>query len=159
MNQKISIRKFDNGDADNVSRLIIDNLTTRAVLDYGKAAVTQLVQFYSPQQMKDCARNEELYVALDASEIVGTAGLDQSRIRNVFVRTDHHRRGIGSQLVRHLEDIAARQGKVNVFLFANLSTVDFYQEQGYSIVEEKTEAIGTVTLAMMLMIKRLPHNR
>ena len=26
-------------------------------------------------------------------------------------------------------------------------------------VEEKNEAIGTVTLAMMLMIKRLPHNR
>ena len=137
MNQKYTIRKFENGDADEVSRLIIDNLTTRAVLDYGKVAVTQLVQFYSPQQMKDYASNEELYVALDASEIVGTAGLDQSRIRNVFVRTDHHRRGIGSHLVRHLEDIAARQGKLNVFLFANLSTVDFYQEQGYSIVERK----------------------
>jgi len=159
MNQKYSIRKFENGDADAVSRLIIDNLTTRTILEFGKVAVTQLVQFYTPQQMKDYARNEELYVALDASEIVGTASLDQSRIRNLFVRIDHHRRGVGSQLVRHLEDLAAQQGKLNVFLFANVSAVDFYQEQGYAIVEEKTETIGVVSLTMMMMIKRLPHNR
>ncbi len=159
MNQKITIRRFEGSDADKVSRLIIENLTRKNVLEFGKVAVAQLSQFYAPQQLQEFAKNEEIYIASDASDLVGTASHDNGRIRNVFVKMGRHRQGIGSQLIRHCEEVAAHQGKLNVFLLANLSTVDFYQELGYSIIEEKTEMIGAASLNMMLMVKRLPHHK
>ena len=159
MNQKIIIRRFEDYDADKVSGLIIENLMKKNVLEFGKSAVTLLSEYYLPQQLQESAKNEELHVASDGSDIVGTASLDNGRIRNVFVKMGRHRQGIGTQLVRYCEEVAAHQGKLNVFLFANLAAVDFYQDLGYSIIEEKTETIGAASLNMMLMVKRLPHTK
>lgn len=49
MMQAITIRRFENGDASDVSQLIFDNLTFVNIRDYGEAAIKQLIRFYSPQ--------------------------------------------------------------------------------------------------------------
>ena len=42
MTQYFAIRRFQNNDADDVSRLIIDDLTLVNIHDYGEAAVQYL---------------------------------------------------------------------------------------------------------------------
>jgi GNAT superfamily N-acetyltransferase len=152
----ITIRGFENGDASDVSQLIIDNLMLVNSRDYGEEAARQLASFYSPQLLLEYAQNGNMYVAVEHSRIIGTAALDQDRVRNVFVRIDHHQQGIGKILMQHIEDIARQQGKVRLALRASVSAVVFYQKLGYAIVEEVEERIGGAVIKVVEMAKTLP---
>jgi ribosomal protein S18 acetylase RimI-like enzyme len=81
--------------------------------------------------------------------------LDRDRIRNVFVKMDRHKHGIGTLLMRHIEDIARQEGRSGVFLHANASAVDFYLKLGYTKGKEIEENIGGDALKMVLMKKSL----
>jgi GNAT superfamily N-acetyltransferase len=151
----ITIRGFENGDASDVSQLIIDNLLLVNSRDYGEEAARQLARFYSPQLLLEYAQNGNMYVAVEHSMIIGTAALDQDRARNVFVRIDHHQRGIGKILMQHIEDIARQHGKVQLGLRASVSAVVFYQKLGYAIVEEIEERIGDAVIKIVEMAKTL----
>jgi len=152
----ITIRGFENGDASDVSQLIIDNLMLVNNRDYGEEAIKQLARFYSPQRLLEYAQDGNMYVAVEHSMIIGTAALDQGRVRNVFVRIDHHQQGIGKILMQHIEDIARQQGKVRLGLRASVSAVVFYQKLGYTIVEEIEECIGNAVIKVVEMVKPLP---
>ncbi len=152
----ITVRGFENEDASDVSQLIIDNLMLVNSCDYGEEAARQLARFYSPQLLLEYAQNGNMYVAVEHSMILGTAALDQDRVRNVFVRIDHHQLGIGKILMQHIEDIARQQGKVRLGLRASISAVVFYQKLGYTIVEEIEECIGDMVINVVEMAKPLP---
>jgi GNAT superfamily N-acetyltransferase len=153
--KEITIRGFENGDEINLSQLIIDNLMLVNSRDYGEEAARQLARFYSPQLLLEYAQNGNLYVAVEHSMIIGTAALDQDRVRNVFVRIDHHQQGIGKILMQHIEDIARQQGKIRLSLRASVSAVVFYQKLGYAIVEEIEERIGDAVIKVVEMAKTL----
>ncbi len=148
-----TIRKFEPGDAPAVSRLILDNLLLVNVLDYGEAAVRELAQFYTPEWLLRYAQNGEMLVALQGAEIVATAALEQDRVRNVFVRVDHHSQGLGRLLMQSIEDAACRRGQARLVLSASLSAVDFYRKLGYAPIEEIEEPIAVATIKMVAMEK------
>jgi GNAT superfamily N-acetyltransferase len=151
----ITIRGFENGDTDDVSQLIIDNLMLVNSRDYGEEAARQLARFYSPQLLLEYAQNGNMHVAVEHAMIVGTAALDQDRVRNVFVQIDHHQQGIGKLLMQHIEDMARQQGQVQLALRASVSAVVFYQKLGYAIVEEIEERIGDAVIKVVEMAKPL----
>ena len=132
MSQEISIRPFETGDAGCTSRLILDNLSLVNVRDYGEATVRELARYYTPEWLLEFAHSQNIFVAVDPTGVVGTATLDQERVRNVFVRIDRQRQGIGKILMGHVESFAARQGKKRLFLWANIAAVGFYQGLGYA---------------------------
>jgi GNAT superfamily N-acetyltransferase len=115
-----------------------------------------LARFYSPKLLLEYAQNGNLYVAVEHSTIIGTAALDQDRVRNVFVRIDHHQQGIGKILMQHIEDIARQHGKIRLSLRASVSAVVFYQKLGFAIVEEIEERIGDAVIKVVEMAKTLP---
>jgi GNAT superfamily N-acetyltransferase len=153
--KEITIRGFESSDASNVSQLIIDNLMLVNSRDYGKEAATQLTRFYSPQLLLEYAQKGNMFVAVEHSMILGTAALDQDRVRNVFVRIDHHQQGIGKILMQHIEDIARQQSKSRLSLRASVSAVVFYQKLGYTIVEEIEECKGDAVIKVVEMAKPL----
>jgi ribosomal protein S18 acetylase RimI-like enzyme len=78
-------------------------------------------------------------VALDGDEVVGAAlaGYDGHRgwLYSVTVAGAHHRLGVGSALVRELEDRLAALGchKINLQVRSlNMSLVSFYHSLGYA---------------------------
>ena len=149
----ITVREFESGDASSVSQLIIDNLMLINSRDYGEEAARQLARFYSPQLLLEYVQKGGMFVAVEHSTILGTAALDQGQVRNVFVRIDHHQRGIGKILMQHIEDIARQQGKVQLVLRASVSAVVFYQKFGYAIVEEIEKQIGDALIKVIEMAK------
>ncbi len=155
MIQNIIIRRFENEDASNVSQLIIDNLMQVNIRNYGEAAVKQLAHFYSPALLQEYAQSDEMYVAVEGSSIIGTATLEQNRVRNVFVRMDYHQQGIGKMLMQCLEERARLQGQARLFLQADVSAARFYEKLGYVRVEEKEERIGDARIKMVVMEKVL----
>jgi predicted N-acetyltransferase YhbS len=153
ISEDIVIRRFGYADAADVSRLIIDNLMLINIIDYGEAAVKQMTSFYSPEWILRYAQSSEMYVAVRGSDIIGTAMLDQERVRNVFVRIDHHKRGIGKLLMQHVEEAARRQNNTRAVLLANVGAVDFYRNLGYVKGEKREIEIGDARITVVAMEK------
>ena len=76
-------------------------------------------------------RAEMVFVAEDASEIVGVLRCRPARLQSLFVRQDHHRQGIGRKLVERCELECAGRGSRVIHLAATLYAVPFYEAVGY----------------------------
>jgi GNAT superfamily N-acetyltransferase len=74
---------------------------------------------------------EMVYVAQDEGEIVGVLRGRADKLQSLFVRKDHHRRGIGRQLVERFERECLRHGSTAIKVQATLYAVPFYQRMGY----------------------------
>jgi len=95
-------------------------------------------------------------VALLAGKLVGSASLVEhdmeSRqglspwISTVYVHPDYRRRGIGTRLVRHLEEEAKRLGFERLYLFTP-DMRSFYETFGWTVLEE-TQHRGRPTTIM-----------
>lgn len=155
MPNELTVRRFEPDDAGAVSQLILDNLILVNIQDYGEAAVKSLARFYTPQLLLEYAQNGEIWVAVVDAAIVGTAALEQNRVRNVFVSMAYHRQGIGRILMHHIEEIARQQGKARIILQANIGAVGFYQKLGYVQLETMEERIGDVLICMAIMEKTM----
>jgi ribosomal protein S18 acetylase RimI-like enzyme len=87
-------------------------------------------------------QRELFFVAVLAGAVVGTVmgGYDGHRgwIYSLAVRPDVRRKGIGTALVKHVEQELAKRGcpKVNLQLLAsNAATVAFYRKLGFAVEE------------------------
>jgi len=73
---------------------------------------------------------------LNSSKILGTGSLRENNVRSVFVDPDSHRTGIGTRLMKHLENLLKNKGYKTVELFSSVTALEFYKTLGY-------KAIGT----------------
>ena len=72
-----------------------------------------------------------VFVAEDDGEIVGVLRGRTVRLGSLFVRSDHHRQGIGRKLVEHFEQECLRQGPTVIRVAATMYAVSFYLAMGY----------------------------
>jgi GNAT superfamily N-acetyltransferase len=136
----IVIRDYRDDDAGSVGRLIADtygkfNLSfappeerslflgpfehARSPEDAHKAAIARVI------------RAAIVLVAVDEGQIVGVLRGRKEKLQSLFVREDHHRQGIGRQLVQRFEQQCAREGSEGVRVQATLYAVPFYLAMAY----------------------------
>jgi len=75
----------------------------------------------------------------DLGKIVGVLRGNAEKLQSLFVRGDHHRRGIGRLLVNHFENYCRSLGSPVITLAASLYAVPFYQSLGYKKSDEVQE--------------------
>ncbi|MCD6573014.1 MAG: GNAT family N-acetyltransferase [Thermoplasmata archaeon] len=80
-------------------------------------------------------------MACDGNKIVGVArlhfnGIKEAQIRYMAVEEGYRRRGIGSMMLRRLEEMAKEKGAEYIILNARENAVNFYKKNGYSIIEK-----------------------
>ncbi len=124
-----------------MDELIVRTAESPTDLD-GLRAVRQRVfideQHVSPEEEYDDLDDTALHaVALIDDVIIGTARLlsvDEStaRIGRMAVDEPWRRQGVGSVLLRYLENEARKQGHREVVLHAQLAAADFYRRYGYA---------------------------
>lgn len=85
-------------------------------------------------------------VALDGDEVVGCVMFKPEgttgRMLQMAVAQDHQRNGIGTELVRHLEERLRREGFRDAYTHARDYAAPFYERLGYSIDGEPFTEIG-----------------
>ncbi|XGV99771.1 MAG: GNAT family N-acetyltransferase [Leptolyngbya sp. BL-A-14] len=121
------------------------------LVDIHHAAVHQTAaQFYEPAILHDWSptptptRIERFECMLKASsgvwlvakqvdQIVGFGVLVPAErlLRGLYVHPTAGRQGVGSQLLRALEEVAVRQGVSQLHVHAALNAIGFYQQRGY----------------------------
>ncbi len=89
------------------------------------------------------AKRIKFYVAKVGSEIVGVMGYeyvdDVALIRHAYIKPNYQRRGIGTLLLKHLENLIKLENKVQKLIVGTYSlaywALAFYQKHGYKILE------------------------
>ena len=71
-------------------------------------------------------------------EEIGTARmLYDGHIGRMAVLPAYRHQGVGSALLKALQQVAKKQGISEVFLHAQISAVDFYQKHGFTVCSEE----------------------
>ncbi len=85
--------------------------------------------------------SQHFMAVLPSGKIIATARLKEkekgkAQLRYMAVDADYHNRGIGKQLLNHIEQAAIQSGYKSIFLQARENAVPFYRSCGYMIVEK-----------------------
>lgn len=136
----MKIRRYRDKDATIVGKLIAD---TYSKYNLSFVSAEELGLFLGPfrhagspnethqKAIAEVIRSEIVFVAEVDGEIVGVLRGRIDRIASLFVRGDHHRRGIGSRLVKRFETECLAQNATVLRVSATLMGIPFYQALGY----------------------------
>jgi putative acetyltransferase len=142
----------DNLDVNIRPAIVADAI---AIIDLHFAAVHQTASsFYPPEVLNSWStqpdetrydhirraleKEEELFVvAEDASGVIGFGSIVPllQELRAVYVHPRAGRRGVGSAILRCLEQLAIERGVLQLHLDASINAEAFYRRAGYEILE------------------------
>jgi predicted N-acetyltransferase YhbS len=131
----VKIRKFKKGDEKEVSDIIRRCLKEVNSKDYPKKAITSLCNFFTPSLIIKNSKDRTIFVAVENGEIVGTASLKDDMAFTIFVNPDIHGKGIGSNLMDKVEDLAKQNGYKTIRVPSGLTSLDFYKKREYKKVK------------------------
>ena len=157
--QTMVVRDFVSGDAELLSRLIVQNLRQVLIQDYSSEAIEALALSFTPEKLIDDAGRQFTLVGMLGADLVGTASLANDRIRSVFVDVSRHGTGLGRQLMADLESYARQRRLDRVYLMAGLSACGFYERLGYRTVERIEHVMDGHPVPVIHMEKELKLGR
>jgi putative acetyltransferase len=173
----------DNPDVNIRPAIVADAI---AIIDLHFAAVHQSAgSFYPPdvldswstppdetrydQIRRTLEKREELFVvAEDASGVIGFGSIVPllQELRAVYVHPRAGRRGVGSAILRRLEQLALDRGVLQLQMDASINAEAFYTRAGYEILERGVHRLRSGgEMACLKMKKSLtqemtrPHSR
>jgi len=136
-NQAIEIRRATEGDADAISRIIVRALRETNAKDYPPEVISALVLNFAPERVALLIANRQVYTAIVEGIVIGTASLQGSVVRTVFVDPDHQGKGIGTRLMDAVEGFARANSITRLRLNSSLTAHGFYEKLGYVPVGEE----------------------
>ncbi len=137
---RIDIRAYREADAPEVGRLIADTFSR---FNLSSATDEQRASLLGPflharsaekthrEAIARAIKSEMVFVAESDGVIAGVLRGRTTRLGSLFVRGDHHRRGIGRRLVERFEQEVVAQGGTTVKVAATLYALPFYLKMGY----------------------------
>ena len=149
------VRNFEPEDAAKLSPLIIQNLRQVNIQEYSNEAIDALVPFYTPEKIIERSKHQFTLVCTLGNDLVGTASLEDDRVRDVFVDVARHRSGIGKKLMGAIEAYAREQLLKKIYLLSGLSAYRFYEKLGYKIVKRFDNDLNGIPLPVIHMEKAL----
>jgi putative acetyltransferase len=138
----IAVRSATEHDAVAMAHVHYSAVHETAVLAYPSAILTEwspaLNDFRYGQFRKAITGGiERFLVAEDPVGIPGFGSIvpSASELRSVYVHSRAARRGVGSAILKALEDLAGSFGCLELQLLASINSEAFYSRHGYTICE------------------------
>ena len=140
----VTIRALGAGETQAISRLILDAMGRSLAADYTPAELLIMKRSFSPEGLVKKLEGADAFVAVAADGEPAGIGARiphesrdaTSRLRALFVAPEHHRHGVGSALVRAVEERARTAGDINIRLASTRTAVPFYRRLGYVVTEQ-----------------------
>ena len=155
----IKIFPFEPGQAQEVSDLICRNIREINSQEYGNEFITILLHDFTPQRLLEKHQDQYIFVAIENGTIVGTGALENKGSASepqyycvaMFVLPEQHGKGIGSLILKRVEEQALALDAKKLQLRAARGAPDFYRKAGYNTgIPEEFDIFGN-----LLMEKRL----
>ena len=135
----MNIRRFDSGDAQAVSDVIITTLRISNTRDYPPDMMEEMILHLQPEDILQRASWTHFYVAENAGRIIGCGAIgpywgkeDESSLFTIFVLPEYQGQGVGRRIVETLErdEYALRAKRIEIP--ASITGLPFYQKMGYT---------------------------
>ncbi|WP_447589091.1 GNAT family N-acetyltransferase [Aquipseudomonas campi] len=142
----ISIRKARLEDAAAISTLIIAAIKETNASDYPASFIEKLPENFSPERIVSRMLARETFISVNNGTVTGTASLDKSTIRSVFVMPRLQGLGIGLALMRHIEELATKNQIKELTVPSSITAEGFYRKLGYAKVREEYEGVEKIII-------------
>lgn len=133
------IRLFKDKDANAISQLIGRNFIEVNSKDYPIEEMKEKALIFSPDKIRERAKNGHLYVALDNELIIGTGTISdywssktESILLTIFVLPEYHGKGVGRKIIETLENDVIFLNSKRTEVCASITACGFYEKCGYS---------------------------
>ncbi|QDL92061.1 GNAT family N-acetyltransferase [Paroceanicella profunda] len=151
MTHEIEIRRAGADDAAAASAVICAALRETLARAYPTEVIERAAGAFAPGPLAALFAARTAFVALRDGAVVGTASLEGTSVRSVFVSPALHRAGVGRRLMAAVEAEARARGIARLEVPAALPAVPFYTSLGYRPLREIHDGHETT----LLMERRL----
>jgi len=134
----VTVRRFENRDAEEVSRLIRTTVEISSKKDYPAELMDELIRTETPEHVLELSGWTHMYVALDQAKIIACGAIgpywdreDESSLFTIFVLPEYQGRGIGRKIVETLEGDEYFLRAKRIEIPASITGVPFYLRMGY----------------------------
>lgn len=136
--ETVSVRRYQDSDAEEITNLIIRNFKEVNIRDYGQEAVDRLVASHDAAWFRQVAGYANVYVFCRESQMVGVGSISsfwgsrtESILLTIFVLPECHGQGIGRLIIETLEkdELYLRADRIEIP--ASITAVEFYRKFGY----------------------------
>ena len=148
MKESCFIRRFQNTDAEAVSRVITQTMRTSNSRDYSAEYIAEAVQVFTPEGVVRRAGWTHLYVALDGETIIGCGAIgaywgkeDESSLFTIFVLPEYQGQGIGRKIIETLDQDEYFLRARRIEIPASITACEFYRKMGFGIRKAVMEKI------------------
>jgi N-acetylglutamate synthase-like GNAT family acetyltransferase len=131
-----TIRPARDDDAADISAVILRALRETNAKDYTDEIIARIGQSFGPDAVRQLIEKRTVFVASIGSRVVGTAGLDGSVVRTVFVAPDVQANGIGKLLMAAIERTARERGIASLTVSSSVTAETFYARLGFKAVRD-----------------------
>jgi GNAT superfamily N-acetyltransferase len=131
-----TIRPALSEDADDISGVILRALRETNAKDYTDEIIERVERSFSPDAVRQLIGKRSVFVATLGSRVVGTASLDGSVVRTVFVAPDVQARGIGKLLMAEIEQTARGRNIFALTVPSSVTAETFYARLGFKAVRD-----------------------
>jgi GNAT superfamily N-acetyltransferase len=137
------INRFQDSQAEEVAELIKRNLLEIISEFYTPAYVASLVDSFSPTNILENAKTQQIIVAMEDGKVIGTGSLanyGSTEIPSyygtaIFVAPEAQGKGIGRQIMQNVEAQAVEMGADKIIVRAARNARAFYEKLGYTYVD------------------------
>ena len=131
-----TIRPALDDDAADISAVILRALRETNAKDYTDEIIARVELSFGPDAVRALIANRTVFVATIGNRVVGTASLDGSVVRTVFVAPDVQARGIGKLLMAQVEHIARSRNIPVLTVPSSVTAETFYGRLGFKSVRD-----------------------
>ncbi|MBR0839493.1 GNAT family N-acetyltransferase [Bradyrhizobium liaoningense] len=131
-----TIRPAHEDDADDISAVILRALRETNAKDYTAEIIERVERSFSPDAVRQLIGTRTVFVAAFGSRLVGTASLDGSVVRTVFVAPDVQAQGIGKLLMAEIERTARERSIPSLTVPSSVTAEAFYARLGFEAVRD-----------------------
>jgi len=131
-----TIRSALENDADEISAVILRALRETNAKDYTDDIIARVERSFSPDAVRELIGKRTVFVATMGNRVVGTASLDGSVVRTVFVAPDVQARGIGKLLMAEIERTARGRSFPALTVPSSVTAEAFYARLGFNAVRD-----------------------
>ncbi|HJJ10162.1 MAG TPA: GNAT family N-acetyltransferase [Clostridiaceae bacterium] len=141
----VEIKEYQEEYAKEMSNIIITNMYEINIKDHGKEIIDKLSKHFTEEEIKkNYPKRIKNYVAIEESEVVGTISINNLRgdttgtkyiILTLFVKMEKHHQGIGTMLIKKIENYARSVGAKELYIPASIYACEFYRKLGYDYLD------------------------
>jgi GNAT superfamily N-acetyltransferase len=130
------IRPALDDDAAAISAVILRALRETNPKDYTDEIIGRVERSFSPGAVRKLIGKRTVFVAIIGSRLVGTASLDGSVVRTVFVAPDVQAQGVGKLLMAQIERTARERNIPALTVPSSVTAETFYASLGFNAVRD-----------------------